>query len=105
MSFCRYTRMDESKIKELSLKIEHLTDDAAKRRKTLDQEVTETLTAQVNYVVKDISPLFLRIYFYVPHRWGDGYWYLQMLIAFICSHFLICQSPFFHLSDRTRQNC
>lgn len=49
--------MDESKIKELSLKIEHLTDDAAKRRKTLDQEVTETLTAQVNYIVQDSTSL------------------------------------------------
>ena len=49
----RYTRMDESKIKELSLKIEHLTDDSAKKRKILDQEVTETLTAQVN--IMDIN--------------------------------------------------
>ena len=40
--------MDESKIKELSLKIEHLTDDAAKKRRGLDQEVTETLTTQVS---------------------------------------------------------
>ena len=87
--------MDESKIKELSLKIEHLTDDAAKRRKTLDQEVTETVTAQVNYIVQDFSPLFLRIYFYVPHLWGDWYWYFEMFIAFICSHLLICESPFF----------
>ena len=71
--------MDESKIKELSLKIEHLTDDAAKKRKNLDNEVTETLTAQVNDV-KNFS------YFPIPHRRGDGYSYFQILIAFILNN-------------------
>ena len=89
--------MDESKIKELSLKIEHLTDEAAKKRKNLDQEVTETLTAQVNDAIQDVLPL------YIPHRWGDWYSYFQILIALIL--YLLCQSPFLRLSDRTRQNC
>ncbi len=47
MTLSKYTRMDESKIKELSLRIEHLTDESAAKRKKLQNETTETLTAQV----------------------------------------------------------
>lgn len=36
-------------MQELSLQIEHLTADVAKKRKLLDRESTETLTAQVNF--------------------------------------------------------
>ena len=48
MTIQKYSRSDEAKIKELSLRIEHLTDEAMKKRRTLDHETTETLTAQVN---------------------------------------------------------
>ena len=34
-------------LQELSLRIEHLTEEAQKKRHALDNEVTETLTAQV----------------------------------------------------------
>jgi len=43
----KYTRQDEAKIKELSLRIEHLTDDSQKKKKVLDHQMTETLTAQI----------------------------------------------------------
>ena len=51
MTLSKYTRMDESKIKELSLRIEHLTDESAAKRKKLQNETTETLTAQVTYFI------------------------------------------------------
>jgi len=38
---------DHSKIKELALLIEHMTDEVHKKKKCLDHETTETLTAQV----------------------------------------------------------
>ncbi|XP_046349187.1 coiled-coil domain-containing protein 39-like isoform X1 [Haliotis rufescens] len=47
MTLQKYTRQDESKIKELSLRMEKLTDEAAKKRHQLDHEMTETLTAQI----------------------------------------------------------
>ncbi|KAK3603714.1 hypothetical protein CHS0354_023327 [Potamilus streckersoni] len=47
MAIQKYTRQDESKIKELSLRMERLTDDALIKRKTLEHETTETLTAQI----------------------------------------------------------
>ena len=34
-------------LQELSLRIEHLTENSQKKRKTLDHETTETLTAQI----------------------------------------------------------
>lgn len=37
---------------ELTLQINHLTDEAKNRRNALDTEATETLTAQVMYCVK-----------------------------------------------------
>lgn len=43
----KYTRHDEAKIKELSLRIEHLTDESHKKRRLLDNQMTETLTAQI----------------------------------------------------------
>lgn len=43
----KYRRMDESKVAELTLQINHLTDEAKNRRNALDTEATETLTAQV----------------------------------------------------------
>lgn len=43
----KYSRQDEANIKSLSLKIEHLTEDNQKRKRTLDHEMTETLTAQI----------------------------------------------------------
>ncbi len=51
MTLAKYTRMDEGKIKELSLRIEHLTDESAAKRKKLENETTETLTAQVDMCV------------------------------------------------------
>ena len=47
MTLQKYTRQDESKIKETSLKIEKLTDEVAAKRRTLENETTETLTAQL----------------------------------------------------------
>ncbi|XP_039256465.2 coiled-coil domain-containing protein 39-like [Styela clava] len=43
----KYTRQDESKVKELGLLIKHLTEEAQQKRKFLDQETTETLSAQI----------------------------------------------------------
>jgi len=47
MTLQKYTRQDEAKIKELSLRMEQLTDESAKRRRQLDVETTNTLTAQI----------------------------------------------------------
>ncbi|KAK2144272.1 hypothetical protein LSH36_772g01071 [Paralvinella palmiformis] len=47
MTLQKYSRQDEAKIKELSLRIEHLTEDSQKKKRTLDHEMTETLTAQI----------------------------------------------------------
>ncbi|XP_060558012.1 coiled-coil domain-containing protein 39-like [Ruditapes philippinarum] len=47
MAIQKYSRHDESKIKELSLRMERLTDESAKKRRQLDHETTSTLTAQI----------------------------------------------------------
>lgn len=47
MAIQKYSRHDESKIKELSLRMERLTDESAKKRRQLDHETTDTLTAQI----------------------------------------------------------
>ncbi|XP_072033774.1 coiled-coil domain-containing protein 39-like [Amphiura filiformis] len=47
MTLQKYTKMDDAKIKELSLRMERLTDESNKKRKNLDHEMTETLTAQL----------------------------------------------------------
>lgn len=47
MAIQKYSRHDESKIKELSLRMERLTEESQKKRRQLDHETTDTLTAQV----------------------------------------------------------
>lgn len=47
MAIQKYTRHDESKIKELSLRMERLTEENNGKRKVLDHETTQTLTAQI----------------------------------------------------------
>lgn len=47
MTLAKYTRQDEAKIKELSLRMEHLTDDSMGKKKRLDHETIQTLTAQI----------------------------------------------------------
>ncbi|KAK7091050.1 coiled-coil domain-containing protein 39-like [Littorina saxatilis] len=47
MTLSKYTRQDESKIKELSLRMEKLTEDVRIKRHHLDNEMTSTLTAQI----------------------------------------------------------
>ncbi|KAK3095543.1 hypothetical protein FSP39_015932 [Pinctada imbricata] len=47
MAIQKYTRQDESKIKELSLRMERLTDEARQKKHVLEHETTETLTAQI----------------------------------------------------------
>jgi len=47
MTLQKYTRSDESKIKELSLRQQKMTDERALKRKALEHEITQTLTAQV----------------------------------------------------------
>jgi hypothetical protein len=44
----KYSRADESKIKELSLQVERLTAEQAKVRKQLDAEMTETHVNQIS---------------------------------------------------------
>ena len=43
----KYSRADEAKIKEISLQIERLVAEAAKAKKQLDNEITETHVNQV----------------------------------------------------------
>ena len=47
MTLQKYTRQDETKIKEISLKIEKLTDDVSGKKRVLENETTETLTSQL----------------------------------------------------------
>ncbi|XP_048746440.2 coiled-coil domain-containing protein 39-like isoform X1 [Ostrea edulis] len=47
MAIQKYTRQDESKIKELSLRMERLTDESRQKKHVLEHETTETLTAQI----------------------------------------------------------
>ncbi|XP_068137178.1 coiled-coil domain-containing protein 39 [Hyperolius riggenbachi] len=43
----KYAEKDEGKIRELSLRIERMTTQASQKRKLLDNELTETITAQI----------------------------------------------------------
>nr|KAG5697900.1 hypothetical protein BaRGS_026838 [Batillaria attramentaria] len=47
MTLCKYTRQDEGKIKELTLRMEKLTEEVRAKKRQLDNEMTSTLTAQI----------------------------------------------------------
>ncbi|XP_071508551.1 coiled-coil domain-containing protein 39-like [Diadema antillarum] len=47
MTIAKYTQLDDAKIKELSLQMERMTEMSQKKKKVLDNEMTETLTAQL----------------------------------------------------------
>ncbi|XP_051779987.1 coiled-coil domain-containing protein 39-like isoform X1 [Erpetoichthys calabaricus] len=47
MIILKYAKQDASKIRELSLNIEKLTDELIQRRRILDNELTDTITAQI----------------------------------------------------------
>ena len=47
MILAKYARVDEDKVREMTLRLEQRQENCMKRRKLLDSETTETLTAQV----------------------------------------------------------
>ena len=47
MTLAKYSREDEGKIKELTLRLSRLTDEAADRKKKLNNEMMDTQTTQV----------------------------------------------------------
>ena len=47
MILAKYARVDEDKVREMTLRLEQLQQNYTKKRRLLDTETTETLTAQV----------------------------------------------------------
>ena len=50
MILAKYSRVDEDKIKQMTLKLEQLQEMSVRKRRLLDAENTETLTAQVRRI-------------------------------------------------------
>ncbi|GFR92728.1 coiled-coil domain-containing protein 39 [Elysia marginata] len=55
MTIQKYTRQDESKIKELSLRMEKLMHEAMNKKNQLDNEMTNTLTSQLNTLKRTVD--------------------------------------------------
>jgi len=47
MTIAKYAREDEGKVKELTLRLGRLTDEAAERKRKLNNEMMDTQTTQV----------------------------------------------------------
>ncbi|KAL5255367.1 hypothetical protein ACHWQZ_G014700 [Mnemiopsis leidyi] len=47
MTLMKYAKIDDAKIKELTLRLEKLTEERGKKKKLLENEVTSTLTTQI----------------------------------------------------------